>query len=228
MSKITLTYWPVQGLGAAPRMALHAAGVDFDDVLVTDVAKWFGVQTEAIGEKNPLVNLPYLTLSDGRVITQSNAVLRHIARTCALYGADETDMSRVDEVLDVIKDFRTELLKLAYGPAGNVAENQKGLAEESVPYYFGALEKFFATNKTQFLAADSVTVADFALVAVMEAVTVCFDGSMETVFAAFPLLLKHFSVVKGLKQLEAYHASPMSKAAMNGPTANFSPLQLPK
>ena len=110
--KLTLTYWPLHGLGAAPRMALHFAGVEFDDVLVGGADKWFGEQSKAIGaEKNALVNLPYLTTPEGEVIVQSQAVLRHIGRTQQLYGATAKDAARVDRIIEILIELRNVMRK---------------------------------------------------------------------------------------------------------------------
>jgi len=139
--KLTLTYWPLHGLGAAPRMALHFAGVEFDDVLVGGADKWFGEQSKAIGaEKNALVNLPYLTTPEGEVIVQSQAVLRHIGRTQQLYGATAKDAARVDQIVEILIELRTQFYLMTYAPESEFEAMKKSFESVSLPYYYGSIQ----------------------------------------------------------------------------------------
>ena len=54
-------------------------------------------------------------LVDGDInISQSNAILRHIARKFNMYGSTEADHCRVDEVLDGIQALRGKYAELVY------------------------------------------------------------------------------------------------------------------
>ena len=220
-AKLMLTYWSLHGLGAAPRMALHCSGADFDDVLVAGADRW-GEQSKAIGgEKNALVNLPFLTTAAGEVIVQSQAVLRHIGRTQGLYGATAKDAARVDQVMDVCSELRTELYKMAYAPAADFAAMKASFAAVSLPYYYGSLERFMLDGGTKHAAADAVTVADFVLVDLMQLAAEVYGGDA-AVFGAYPALLAYLRAFVAKPEMASWYASESFKLPKNAPGANFS------
>lgn len=54
-------------------------------------------------------------LVDGDInIVQANAILRHLARKCELYGSSEADHCRVDEVLDGVQALRGKYYDVVY------------------------------------------------------------------------------------------------------------------
>ena len=227
--KLSFVYWPIKGLGAAPRMALHYAGVAFDDVPIEDHEKWFGPDTVAMAKTNPLVNLPHLILEDGEVVVQSGAILRHIARTYDMYGANEAEMARVDQGMDVIVDLRAAYSKMAYVDEGDEWEEaKKNYAGESITYYIGGLDKFRNHNGTKYIAADTVTIADMVVVENMEASAAAFDSDVKTTFAAYPALVAYHAELAVAPRLQAYHDSPMAQVPLNGPFARFSAVIIPE
>ena len=60
-------------------------------------------------------NLPYFVDGDIK-ITQSNAILRHIARKNDLCGETVADKARVDMMADCAMDLRNGIVRLAYNP----------------------------------------------------------------------------------------------------------------
>jgi glutathione S-transferase len=219
--KITFTYWPLHGLGAAARMALHFAGVEFNDVLVGSAAEWFGPETTALAAKNALVNLPHLETESGDVIVQSQAILRHIGRTQALYGKSEQDAARVDQVMDSVVELRTEFYKMAYAAEGDFAAMKASFADVSFDYYYGGLERFMAANKTKYAAADSVTVADFVIIDQMANVTTVY-GEADVAFAKYPALLAYYQELTAKPELRSYYASAAAALPYNAPGARIS------
>jgi glutathione S-transferase len=60
-------------------------------------------------------NLPYFL--DGNIkITQSNAILRHIARKNGLCGESVEEKARVDMMADCAMDLRNTIVRLVYNP----------------------------------------------------------------------------------------------------------------
>ncbi|XP_069101467.1 glutathione S-transferase-like isoform X2 [Argopecten irradians] len=61
----------------------------------------------------PQGKLPILEV-DGRVLCQTGAIVRYIAREYGLYGKDNVENTQVDIVLDTAEDMTPEIIKLAY------------------------------------------------------------------------------------------------------------------
>ncbi|KAK3581606.1 hypothetical protein CHS0354_000146, partial [Potamilus streckersoni] len=99
------------------RLLLHYVGENYDDVLyeqgdAPDYSReqWMSVKY-SLGL--PFPNLPYYIDGDIKV-TQSNAIIRYIARKHDLLGKTEEEKVAVDVLLDQAMDFRNALVKLAY------------------------------------------------------------------------------------------------------------------
>lgn len=83
--RVTLAYWAIRGLAQPIRLLLEYVQVPYEDKLFEqgkapdfDKSCWFDVKDTILGDY-PMPNLPYLIDGD-LVITQSNAIVRHIAR----------------------------------------------------------------------------------------------------------------------------------------------------
>ena len=102
------------------RLLLEYTGTKFEDRMIScgpapdyDKSCWFSIKP-TLGLDFP--NLPYYI--DGNVkLTQSNAILRYIARKHNLLGKTEAEMIRVDLLAEQSMDFRTGIVRLSYDPA---------------------------------------------------------------------------------------------------------------
>uniref|UniRef100_A0A8P0TSN2 Glutathione S-transferase n=2 Tax=Canis lupus familiaris TaxID=9615 RepID=A0A8P0TSN2_CANLF len=100
-------------------------------------------------------NLPYLM--DGKnKITQSNAILRYIARKHNMCGETEEERIRVDIMENQIMDFRIQLVQLCYSPD---LEKLKPRYLEQLP---GQLKQFsLFLGKFSWFAGEKLTFVDF-------------------------------------------------------------------
>merc|ERR1711872_592073 len=103
MSKPVLCYWDIRGLAQPIRLLLTYTGTDFEDKMLScgpapgfDKSCWFD-NKYSLGLDFP--NLPYYIDGDIK-ITQSNAILRYIARKNDLVGKNETEKAMVDMMAD--------------------------------------------------------------------------------------------------------------------------------
>ena len=78
-----------------------------------DKTCWTGIKT-TLGLDFP--NLPYYFDGDVK-LTQSNAILRYIARKHDLLGKTEAERIRVDMLAEQSMDFRNGIVRLAYNSA---------------------------------------------------------------------------------------------------------------
>ncbi|XP_075469715.1 glutathione S-transferase Mu 1-like isoform X3 [Ascaphus truei] len=114
-----LGYWDIRGVAHSIRLLLEYTGTPYEETrYVTggapdyDKSQWLDVK-ETLGLDFP--NMPYLLDGDVK-LSQSNAILRYIARKHGLCGELEEEQIRVDLVESHTIDFRMSLLALAYNP----------------------------------------------------------------------------------------------------------------
>merc|ERR1711893_59720 len=114
-----LGYWAIRGLAQPIRFILEYTGTQYEeDRIVAGPAPDFD-RSEWTNKKFTLgldfPNLPYYI--DGKIkLTQSNAILRYIARKNGLEGQTEEERCRVDLMLEQSMDFRNGWVRLCYNP----------------------------------------------------------------------------------------------------------------
>ena len=98
------------------RLLLAYTGTDYEERTLADRAEWNSVKPKLRLEGMDWPNLPYWI--DGEIkLSQSTAILRHIARQHGLSGKSEAEMRRIDLVLDQSKDFfNSTFAKMCYDP----------------------------------------------------------------------------------------------------------------
>uniref|UniRef100_A0A8C3VDU3 Glutathione S-transferase n=1 Tax=Catharus ustulatus TaxID=91951 RepID=A0A8C3VDU3_CATUS len=114
-----LGYWDIRGLCHAIRLLLEYTETPYEDKLYScgeapdyDKSQWIN-EKEKLGLDFP--NLPYFI--DGTTkLTQSNAILRYIARKHNMCGETEEEILRVDMLENQIMDFRMSLVMVCYNP----------------------------------------------------------------------------------------------------------------
>ena len=114
MATVKLGYWGIRGRGQVPRLLLAYTGTQWEDVVYADPARWFGNDKLNLGLDFP--NLPYLVDGDLK-ISESEAIERYIIAKSGhkdLLGKNAHDAAKVDEVIGVFGDLRTNLYKLFF------------------------------------------------------------------------------------------------------------------
>jgi glutathione S-transferase len=103
-----LFYFPGRGRAEPIRMLFTLAGVPFTNTALVD---W-----PAQKASTPLGQLPYLVErgeAGERKIPQSQAILRHLARTFDFYGKDEWQKTMVDYLADTAYDWRGKFVPIS-------------------------------------------------------------------------------------------------------------------
>eukprot|EP01006_Ploeotia_vitrea_P017488 TRINITY_DN48642_c0_g1_i2.p1 TRINITY_DN48642_c0_g1~~TRINITY_DN48642_c0_g1_i2.p1 ORF type:complete len:182 (-),score=5.35 TRINITY_DN48642_c0_g1_i2:49-594(-) len=119
---ITVGYWTIRGLGAPLRQMVLFSGRKLNNVMYDltetdgkfDANCWFSKKVE-LKEKNALINLPYVIDGD-LLITQSNACFSYLGRKLNLWGNNEEEIIRCEELLCELMDIRNNMIKYAYTP----------------------------------------------------------------------------------------------------------------
>ncbi|CAG2105612.1 unnamed protein product, partial [Medioppia subpectinata] len=153
----------IRGYAQPIRLVLKYAGVKFTDKyhenadttkLDEYMVPWFQVKF-TLGLDFP--NVPYYMDGDVK-ITQSNAIMRHLARKHGLVATDETGLTRQDvleqQFMDISNGFTYGLMM----SKGYDTEKVKYLAE-TLPQQLDALSRFLGTR--QWFTGNHINYVDF-------------------------------------------------------------------
>uniref|UniRef100_A0A8C9PUN3 Glutathione S-transferase n=1 Tax=Spermophilus dauricus TaxID=99837 RepID=A0A8C9PUN3_SPEDA len=142
-------------------------------------------------------NLPYL-IDGPHKITQSNAILRYLARKHNLCGETEEEKIRVDILENQVVDVRMHFIMLCYNPD---FEKKKPEYLEAMPEMIKLFSQFL--GKRPWFAGDKITYVDFITYDVLDQHRVFEPKCLE----AFPNLKDFMSRFEGLKKISAYMKS---------------------
>ncbi len=202
MSKPRLIYFdaPVSR-GEECRLALHIAGVDFEDVRISQ-NDWPGLKPET-----PFGSLPVLELSGSPPLGQTNAILVLIGRRHGLHPKDDYEAARHEAVMCHIEDLRAQVsptLRLA-----DEAEKKKvrgALAEGYLPAWAEYTERQIA-DSGPFFAGETLHVVDLKLHRIVHwFASGVIDHIPATVFVAFKKLNRVHDAVRDHAGVKAWYA----------------------
>ncbi|XP_043732202.1 glutathione S-transferase Mu 1-like isoform X8 [Cervus elaphus] len=114
-----LGYWDIRGLAHAIRLLLEYTDSNYEEKKYTmgdtpdyNKSQWLNEKSK-LGLDFP--NLPYL-IDGTHKLTQSNAILRHIARKHNMCGETEEEKIRVDLLENQVMDVRLHMARICYSP----------------------------------------------------------------------------------------------------------------
>jgi glutathione S-transferase len=198
-----LIYFDMDGGRGEPiRIALRAAGIDFED---------HRIPFPAVQEMKP--HLPFGCLPvlerDGVAVTQSNAIARYVGRISGLYPDDDLQALYCDEAMDVIEDishylgptFRLE------GEALKVAREE--LVEGRLSVFLPGLAALLARGGGKYFADKRLTVADLKVFVVTRWFTrgVLDHIPADLVQRLAPALVEHQARIESEPVVAAYYAA---------------------
>jgi len=159
---LKLTYFSAWGRAGAIRAAFRIAGIEFQDARVS-----FQELKSAPAGEYPLGQLPVLSV-DGKVFTQSGAILRYAGKRSGLYPSDAIEALRVDEVMSIADDI------LASAPQDPDAAIKKTKREawvaEKVPKFLNLLDARLKESGGPYLLGTSLSIADLILFGLVHSV----------------------------------------------------------
>lgn len=200
MSKPKLIYFdaPVSR-GEECRLALHLAGVDFDDVRIS-FADWATLKDEA-----PYGGLPMLELPGKPALAHSNAILVLIGRRHGLHPADDFEAARHEGMMQHV-----ETLRAAVSPTLRMEDAEKkavreALVAEFLPTWAMAAEKNII--HTPYFGGAEIHVVDLKLYMTVR----WFAGGKvdhipATIFAGYPRLTGLHNAVRDHAGIKSWYA----------------------
>src|SRR5512141_333022 len=183
MTKPKLIYFdaPVSR-GEECRLALHLAGIDFEDVRINPAA-W-----PAMKDQTPYGALPVLELPGKPALAHSNAILVLIGRRYGLHPADDFEAARHEGMMEHV-----ETLRAVVSPTLRMQEAEKKAAREAlVAGFLPAWAKAAERNilGAPFFGGDKLHVVDLKLhMAVRWFIGGKVDYIPATIFSAYPRLI---------------------------------------
>ena len=157
MNKPRLIYFDFSGSrGEECRIALHLAGVDFDDVRVQS-KDW-----PAMKEGTPFGSLPVLEMPGKVPLGESNAILVFIGRRHRLHPVDDFEAARHEALMCAVEDIRhaiSPVLRIADPEQKRMA--REALAGNEIKTWGSQVERQLGDGP--FIAGATLQVADLKL-----------------------------------------------------------------
>jgi len=205
-----LTYFSSRGRAEPIRLLLVESGTPFEERSVglyhpTEKTPAF-LEVKASG-KLAFDSLPLWEETDGFAVVESDAILRHLARTRGLYGASDREAALCDMIREGMKDIRAELSRLfSVEPPGRAAVRE-ALVGEVLPRWLGYMDRILAKNEGGggFIVGAQVTLADLSLYYLLESLT---ENELHGPLAALPRLAAFKERIAARPNLARYLASP--------------------
>ncbi|KAM9321638.1 glutathione S-transferase Mu 4 [Gastrophryne carolinensis] len=211
-----LGYWDIRGLCHSIRLLLEYTGTEYEDKMYVtgeapdyDRSQWLN-EKEKLGLDFP--NLPYLIDGDVK-LTQSNTILRYIARKHGLCGVSEDEKNKISLIENQAMDFRFGLVRIAYNPQ---FETLKGPYLEELPTALGRFSRFLGQRK--WFAGDKITFADFLMYDVLDQHRMLEPTCLQN----FKNLQDFLDLFEALPAISAYMKSPrFMKTPINNRMASW-------
>jgi len=200
MSKPKLIYFdaPVSR-GEECRLALHLAGVDFEDARIKS-ADW-----TAMKERMPYGALPVLELPGRPPLAHSNAILVFIGRQHGLHPADDFEAARHEGMMQHVEDLRA-----AVTPTIRMGDADKRVAREALvagflPAWASHAERNIPGGP--FFAGGTVHVVDLKLhMTVRWFIGGKVDHIPATIFDGCPKLVAVYEAVRDHPGVKSWYA----------------------
>lgn len=201
MTKLKLTYFdaPVSR-GEECRLALHLAGVDFEDVRVK-MNEW-----PAVKAATPFGVVPTLEVPGKGVLGESTAILCYIGRRWGLHPKDDFEAARHEMMMS-----HAEGLRAVLGPTLRMNEEDKKKAREAavasfIPAWAAGAERQVG-DRGPFFGGDAINVVDLKIWSVYRWIA---GGKLDhvpaTLLADHPKLARIHDAVAGHPGVRAWYA----------------------
>jgi glutathione S-transferase len=201
MSRPRLTYFdaPVSR-GEECRLALHLAGIDFEDNRIS-MSDW-----PALKPQTPYGALPVLDLPGHAPFAQTTPILLLIGRRHGLHPTDAFEAARHEAMMQHVEELRHNV-----SPTLRMGDAEKKAAREALvagflPAWGKAAERNLA-SAAPFFAGATIHVVDLKLhMAVRWFLGGKVDHIPATIFAAFPKLMGVHDAVRDHPGVKAWYA----------------------
>jgi glutathione S-transferase len=230
-ARFELGYWAIRGLAQPIRFLLaHAMveisevrfGINQDGSLIEDESPDWQDHKDALSL--PFANLPYLIdleRPDEIRLTQSNAIMRFLARRFDYYGDSVIEQTWIDLLQDEAYDFRNLIVETAYTLDPDYGQAFEEFKSTSAPRYLNGFEYHLSNRKLQSCFVGSrISLVDFILYELIWQVRLMVPGSITVINR--PTLHSFLESFEKISQITAYMAGDdYIDRPINSPWASF-------
>ncbi|XP_033746351.1 hematopoietic prostaglandin D synthase-like [Pecten maximus] len=197
MPSYKLTYFNVRGRAEVTRLALAVAKVKYEDERL-DSNAWQKMKPNTLTGQLPIL------VADGKEISQSNAILRHIAREHGMYGKGNKENTEVDVVIETANDLIDKKIKVFFEKdESKKAELMKEFVDDTVPLFVKISSALL--GKKEWMVGSKVTVADLTVYNVLESiVTMALDKFGKDIFDGYDNMKQHANRVKSIPEMKKW------------------------
>jgi glutathione S-transferase len=202
MSKPKLTYFDAPiSRGEECRLALHIAGVDFEDNRIK-AADW-----PALKPTTPFGSMPVLELEGKPALAHSNAILVYVGRTYGLHPKDAFEAAQHEAMMTHVEDLRANVAPtLRIKDEAEKKAARETLAATYLPAWGASAEKNIRSDGP-FFAGANLSVVDLKLfVAVRWLASGKLDHIPATIFAPYKKLVRVHDAVRDDARVKAWYA----------------------
>jgi prostaglandin-H2 D-isomerase / glutathione transferase len=200
MSKPKLTYFDMPiSRGEECRLALHLAGVDFEDHRIARDG-W-----SALKPSTPYGAMPILEMPGHAPLAQSNAILVLIGRLHGLHPQDVFEAARHEAMMSHVEDLRnliTPTMRIKDDAEKKAA--REALCGDALPAWAGFAEK---NIEGPFFGGSKIAVVDLKIYMAMKWI---LGGSLDNipamVFASYTKLNGVFTAVRAHAMVASWNA----------------------
>jgi glutathione S-transferase len=199
MPKVKLTYFDFAGgRGEDCRLALHIAGVEFEDNRIQ------GETWRELKPSTPYGSLPLLEV-DGEPLAQSNAILAHIGRRHDMHPTDSWKAAKHEAILNSCEELRGKATPvISIKDEEEKVTARKAFADDYLQRWGASMEKQIAGP---FIEGDKISVADLKLYNVSNwFIKGGVDHISTDVFKDFPKLSALHQAVKNHDKVVEWYA----------------------
>lgn len=174
------------GRGETIRIALHAAGIDFEDI------RWSFPEFSEKRYDARFNAVPVLEI-DGAAVTQSNGLSRYAGKLAGLYPEDDLQALYCDEALGVVEDTYHYIVRTFGLQDDELKKAREKLVDGWLSVYLLGLNELLARGGGEYLADNRLTVADLKVfVQIRSLITGTLDHiPTDLVERLAPSLLEH-------------------------------------
>jgi len=218
--KGTLGYWAIRGLAQPVRLLLAYSGIEYEDKRYVcsegpkfDRSQWTN-EKHKLGLEFP--NLPYWIQGDLK-LTQSQAIVHHVAREADLMADDATTQSQIEMLEGAIFDLRNEFVDMCYADEKHHKEKLEEY-KKAAPEKLKEFNSWLHDKKRKWVAGDKLTYVDFYMYELLDQNRIL----QPNIFEAYPALAAHIQQFEALPKIAEYRKSPLYiERPLNNPQAQF-------
>ncbi|XP_070574574.1 glutathione S-transferase Mu 1-like [Ptychodera flava] len=214
---VLIAYWKIRGLAQPIRYLVEYAEIDYKEKLyecgpAPDFSRecWLG-EKYTLGL--PFPNLPYIIDGDVK-LTQSNAILRYLARKANLLGTSDKEVIRVDLMAEQSMDLRNYMVDHFYNP------KWEEMKENFLKTVAGLLKDFSDfLGQNPWFAGQNITFVDFVMYELMDQLREVDSKILDS----HKNLQDHMARFEALPRIAAFKKSDrFMSGPINDKTAKFS------